>query len=129
MEMALQMPSRYVEVSDDEMMYVEGGYIVDFDKKYLAWTVDISLCLFGAAKLAGGLAKALAKMGRYQLSVAITTVAYNVVRWAGANASKANILSKVNGCLGIICGFSVGNAVAYVLDGVDLSGTNNRIQF
>ena len=68
-------------------------------------------------------------MGRYQVATAITYATLSVSNWLGRNSNYATILNKVNGVLGILTGFSAGGAIAYVLDAVDATGVNQRIQF
>jgi hypothetical protein len=50
MEMALQMPNNYVEVCDDEMMYVEGGVSFYLDENRCA---TITTYVKGALGLSG----------------------------------------------------------------------------
>lgn len=128
-EYALQLPNSYVEIDRDEMEYVDGGYGIDFSTNWISYTVDISLLFFGGAKLAEGLAKAALKLGKYQLSVAITYTTMAVTNWLGKNVSYAAVLSKVTGVLGIITNYSPGNAIAYVIDSIDATGRNGRVQF
>lgn len=44
MEMVMQMPNKYIEVCDDEMMYVEGGSVsLSMSKMYLSKSTCLAL--------------------------------------------------------------------------------------
>ena len=123
------MPSSYVDIDRDEMEYVDGGYAIDFNKNWIAYTVDISLVLFGAGAIANGLFKYAMKYGYYKLAGVVATVTTNVSSWLGKRQNYARVLEKVSGILGVIISFSPGNAIATVLDYLDYTPGNKRIQF
>ena len=111
------------------MEYVDGGYAIEFSKAWIAGVVDVSLVLFGAGAIANGLFKYALKFGYYRLAGVVATVTTNVMAWLGKHQNYANVLQKVNGVLGVIVGFSAGNAIATVIDYLDWTPGNGRIQF
>lgn len=77
MEMALQMPSNYVEVTEDEMMYVDGGGFVGFVVHLSSKVRDMGAIAGGAfvGGVVGWYSKELAASGPWGAGAAATITA------------------------------------------------------
>lgn len=127
-EYSLQLPSSYVDINREEMEYIDGGYLIDFDKKYLGWVIDGSLVVFGGSALVGGIATALRKFGARAVANQLTGVAMAAAIYFGVHPNQSRIFSAIYGLLGVI-GITPGGLIATALDAVDSSGVNGKIQF
>lgn len=127
-EYALQLPNSYVDIDRDEMEYVDGGYLINFNKKYLGWFVDGSLVMFGGAALVGGITTALRKLGARAVANKLTGVAMAAAIYFGVRPNQSRLFSVIYGLLGVV-GITPGGLIASALDAVDRSGTNGKIQF
>ncbi len=127
-EYALQLPNSYVEIDRDEMEYVDGGYLIDFNKQWLGWFVDGALVVFGGAALVGGIATLLRKVGARAVANQLVGVAMATAIYFGVHPNQSRLFSVIYGLIGVI-GISPGGLIASALDAIDRSGTNGKIQF
>ncbi|MGO1653224.1 hypothetical protein [Senegalia sp. (in: firmicutes)] len=98
MEMALQMPNNYVEVTEDEMMYVDGGARTRefrFKNSSVAFWFDIGVIVSGG--VSGGVKYVFKKMGKKFAGGAISAKAIDVVAYAlNPGKALANFLDRDN---------------------------------
>ncbi len=123
---ALVMPSNYAVMSEDEMMYVEGGmrkYSIDMENKTLAKIINVGIiigtCALGSSASVGQLA---AKIGWEKLKKNATAALLKVgLTTAMAKAGVAAIKEVI--------GWTIGAGIAEIIDRKDHSGKNGRIQY
>lgn len=119
----LKMPSKFVAMDANEMEYLDGGYWFDQSTSTVAKVIDVSVALASFGMLASmKIGQVAAKMGWEWIQKKVKSA----IESAGLNATIA--ASAVN-VLATAVDFSVGNGVAWILDGIDKSGRNDRIQF
>jgi len=130
MEMALQMPSNYVEVTEDEMMYVDGGaciprWSVAVPLDIAALATPVGLALAPVKFLGKSAAKALVKKMAPKLAGLASTLARTVLG-ASINITTGTVLNMISRDLASFT--SVGGVISYVLDYSDGS-VNGKICF
>ena len=115
----LVMPTRYVEVDEDEMMYLDGGGLGKhwYNKNgVVSAAIDIAVCLIPAVCSLNAFMKAkkLASLGRTYIRTAIT----QAVRKAGISlaASTANAILNT---LFAVCATSRGGAIVWCINRID----------
>ena len=134
MEMALQMPSRYVEVSDDEMMYVEGG--AWNSTRNIGLAIDILalaipalwgvVSYYRTASATAKFAQVASTMSRAALRSAFVDLSVKashktgIACLAGLGGAIFNIAFTLSGC-------SLGGVMAEAIDRLD--GKNNNVCF
>jgi hypothetical protein len=127
MEMALQMPSNYVEVTEDEMMYVDGGGIGKhwYNKVGVVSTgLDVALiAITGGVAISSTVAlKKFVKSNRKKLIKTVEGQLYKMIGSAAAGyASTAIDIALVVG------GTSIGSMIAEGFDRAD--GKNDGYLF
>jgi len=124
----LQLPSSFVDIDREEMEYVDGGYYVDINKKYVGWVIDGLLVVFGGEALVGGIIAAIRKLGARTVANKLTAVALAACMYFGLHPNQSRLFSAIYGLLGVI-GITPGGLIADAIDSVDRSGSNGRIQF
>jgi len=65
MEMTLRLPNNYVEIEEEEMMYLDGGYWTHVGHAEWTWTIDARACTILAAYAVAGatISELLGKIG------------------------------------------------------------------
>lgn len=131
MEMKLQLPNSYVEVTDDEMMYVEGGGWWDYSKPWnhvtnMAFTLDTIIWAGSAALGIGGAMGAVREILRKNAKGLIVNSTKTLLRSARIAIAGAAVNSIVNG-LSHFLDFSFGKAIAYSWDRYVDKNRNNGI--
>ena len=119
----LAMPKSYAVMDQDEMMYVEGGYYID-------WSVESATKWFnGIAAIAGvwlgGTATVSALIRKVGKNKAIK-VWTELAIYFGVKKTTAKKVGKV---ISAFTGISIGGGLAKALDYIDKTGTNGSIQF
>jgi len=119
----LKMPSNYVLMDKDEMTYLDGGYRLDVDVATAARNIDIFVNIVSLGMAASStIAKIIAKVGIKWLKDKGTAAMTKIgISTAVANNAFDLILTVSN--------YTVGNGLAYILDGIDSSRRNGRIQY
>ena len=112
MEMALKLPNNYVELDNEEMMYLDGG----------AWNsvrnVGIALDVAFAVVTLGKTLRSQAAIRRLMNNSIITGIIRREVRRHAGTATGAIMASVSNIALSFV-GLSLGQIVARTLDRVD----------
>lgn len=121
----LVMPSSYAVMSEDEMTYVEGGgaYKFQMSRDTAAKWIDVA-----AIVILAGLS-ASATVGQIASKIGWTTLrskAESSIIKLGVSLAAAKVALDI---LVTVLDFSIGNALAWVLDKTDASGLNGMIQY
>ena len=119
--MALQMPSSYVLVSEEEMEYVDGGFRMY--RANAAIVLDVTAILISAGLAASAtIAKFAAKIGLTALKNKLVSAIVKM----GISQVWANAALKV---IKRVTELSIGTGVAWLLDYTDKSGLNGWIEY
>ncbi|WP_028042335.1 hypothetical protein [Candidatus Stoquefichus massiliensis] len=123
MEMTMNLPRNYVEIEEEEMMYLDGGYSIDWSRKTTARFIDVAIgAITCGFSLWMGYRTLVNFFGKKTMKQYITRAITRVGIYIGMASSIANFAMT-------LLNFSAGGAIAYALDRYDRTGTNGRIQF
>lgn len=111
--MELVLPNNYVEIEEEEMMYLDGGWNGWWNSvTTIAFTVDAVLACFGIWSLKGSAAKRWINKNAY-------SAVGKVARYFGWSYATTGKVTRTVLALGSIAGLSVGFFVAKGIDGAD----------
>lgn len=120
---AMVLPQNAIVLQEEEMRYLDGGYYFNQSRGTVQKLVDIAILIassgLGASAKFG---KLVAKIGKKKIVSRIATVG------AKLGIKKAQI-GIAYSFLSIVTDFTIGGGVAYLLDKVDKTGLNGRVQF
>ena len=120
---AMVLPQNAVVMQEEEMRYLEAGYYFDWSRSAVQKGADIAILLassgFSASVRFG---KLVAKLGKKKILSRIIKVGTKL------GIKKAHI-GIAYSLFSIVSDFTPGGAVAYLLDRVDKTGLNKRVQF
>lgn len=109
------IPEGAVSMSEVDERMVEGG--LSFHKNWVSYSIDLGLLAFGIWGGGTKFASWLASKGFAKVSQIVTKV---VGGFSSFLKTKVGIaLNAVNGILGIVASFSIGNAIGYAMDRFD----------
>lgn len=120
---ALVMPSSYVMMDEEEMMYLEGGYRFEASVKTVAKVADVIIAVafgIGAVTLCVRRLIVMHGMGVYKALAKETVTRFGLYLIIG------NVLFDV---ISTILDFTPGLGIALLLDYYDKSGPNDMVQF
>ncbi len=129
----LQMPSNYVSLSDDEMIYVEGGYTFlndewfgwhKTDRKTFAHGMNVVATIASVIvglTAASAIKEAIVKFGKAAFGQKILTVGQKI--GVGVGAANDILQSMADGNL------SIGNFVALLADRFDRGGLDGYVEW
>lgn len=121
--MELILPNNYIEIEEEEMMYLDGGYSINWSRSTTSRVIDVAIaaitCGFSVWMGYRTLVNYFGKKTMKQYIVSAITRAGIYTGMASSIASFAMTLLD----------FSFGGAIAYALDRFDRSGLNGKIQF
>jgi len=120
---ALVLPQNAMIMQEEEMRYLDGGYYVDMSRGTAQKLIDIGILIASSGLGAGAkIAKLAAKIGKKKLVSRIISVGTKL------GIKKAHLQISYS-FLSIVSDFTIGSGVAYLLDKVDKTGLNKRVQF
>lgn len=123
MEMTLRLPTKYTEIEEEEMMYIDGGYSINWSRGTTAWVIDVAIgAITCGFSIWMGYKTLVNYFGKNTMKTYITRAITRVGIYTGMAASVATFAMT-------LLNFSVGGAIAYALDRFDRSGLNGSIQF
>ena len=121
--MELVLPNNYVEIEEEEMMYLDGGYTINMSRSTTAYLIDGALAVITCGfNLWMGYKSLIKYFGKNKMRTYIYKALTRVGIYTGMASSVATTAMT-------LLNFSVGGAVAYALDRFDRTGLNGRVQF
>lgn len=121
--MELVLPNNYVEIEEEEMMYLDGGYAINMTRNTASYLVDGAIAVITCGfSLWMGYKTLVNYFGKKTMKTYITKSLTRIGIYTGMASTIASTAMQ-------LLNFSVGGAVAYALDRFDKTGLNGRIQF
>ena len=122
-DIIINLPRNYIEIEEEEMMYLDGGYAIDWSRQTTGRVIDVSIAAITCGfSLWMGYRQLVNYFGKKKMKTYITKAVTRVGIYTGMASSIATFTMT-------LLNFSVGGAIAYALDRFDRSGLNKRIQF
>lgn len=121
--MEMILPNNYVEIEEEEMMYLDGGYSINWSRSTTGRVLDVAIGAISCGFSLWVSYKYLVNfLGKNTMKTYITKSITRVGIYTGMASTVATFAMT-------LLNFSVGGAIAYALDRFDRSGLNGSIQF
>lgn len=120
---AMVLPQNAVVMQEEEMRYLDAGYYFDWSRSAVQKGADLAILIASTGLSAS------ARFGQFVAKLGKKKILERIVKIGTKLGIKRAHIGIAYSAFSIVSEFTPGGAIAYLLDKVDKTGLNKRVQF